>query len=295
MSSARLFSCVFVVGFLLLLSDCARKPKFIGIENVDILGVRDSTLQLRLDYIVYNPNKASAELKDSDMLIYYRDELVGKGKLETSTHLEAKDTIRIPIVFDVILTRLVTFYPELMSSEESVFEVRGKNQVSFVVDNVRMRFNDEVTLDTRKIISDEVSKRLKNNKNFRIKSVRLKPAAKLRTTDLETVIRIFNDLPFDYVIHSMELDFHLTSKSSPIAHWALAEPITLLKNSYVDVRAEVTTQNVNLLKGVSLDWIIKRQIDLLVAGEVELEIENQRFKLPIEDSQTVDMTKISGF
>ena len=107
---------------------CAKKPKFVAIENVEIQGVTDTLLMLRLDYIIYNPNRSKTELKDSEMLIYYKDTLVGKGWLENSTQLSPRDTLRIPVHFEVNIPKLAKYYPELLRYEKAKFNIKGKSK-----------------------------------------------------------------------------------------------------------------------------------------------------------------------
>ncbi len=273
---------------------CAKKPKFVAIENVEIQGVTDTLLMLRLDYIIYNPNRSKTELKDSEMLIYYKDTLVGKGWLENSTQLSPRDTLRIPVHFEVNIPKLAKYYPELLRYEKAKFNIKGKNEVSFAMSNVKMKFEDQIELDTREIIESQVSKHLQNRDNFKLRKVKMSISPRLGVTHFKTVIQVYNDLPFSYRLDDMQLTFYIKEKSKPIANWKLDELIVMNSMELQELTADVTTNNFNLMSGLNLKWLFLRKVDFIMEGQMEIEMGGYKFTVPIEDSQFIDLSDLVG-
>ena len=115
---------------LLMLASCSKKPEFISIENISIIGSENDNLIVGMDYMVYNPNNVRTKLRQSSMEIYYKDSLVGNGFLNEEVILSANDTLKIPVTCKIDVKTLHTLYPEILATDSSKIDLKGNGRVS---------------------------------------------------------------------------------------------------------------------------------------------------------------------
>ncbi|MEO1033887.1 MAG: hypothetical protein AAFX55_21070, partial [Bacteroidota bacterium] len=134
------------VVIAILLTSCGKKPTFISAEDLKVESVKDSMMFLKMTYVVYNPNTIKSKLKESELKIYYQNSEVGEGFLNEEVLLSPKDTIQIPLNFKVNIKRLSEFYPKLLSSDSSRFDVKSNSKIETVLKTFSAKGNETVYL-----------------------------------------------------------------------------------------------------------------------------------------------------
>lgn len=274
-----------------LLMGCVKQPQFLYVENVEIIGISQDTLDASLDYVIYNPSKSNVELVSSEMNIYYKDNIVGVGILDETTKMIPKDTMALPVRLRVSLNELANNYAELLSQDSSLFVVKGRNEVNYLIDGIKITTQDEIYMNTQEILMSQISGQVDNSNNFRLKSVGVSVSRQLENTEFDITLEFRNQMPIDFTIKKLELSFYFDNSSRKVSDWTLEEPIEVESHAYQDIQATVITDNVNFLRSFSPKWITGKA-DFIMRGSIALELEGYTFELPIEDEQTIDIREL---
>lgn len=287
-----------MMAFILIMAQffaCSKKPNFIRIDNISINGIKDSIMQIGMDYVVYNPNDVKTKLEESGMSLYYKDSLVGKGHLNKEIPLKANDTIKVPVVCNIQLDKLSQFYPEMLNSNATPFKIKGENKVGLLFNSFTIDVDETIHLDTKGIIEKEVNKNLRQQDNFKIKTVVINSLPGLKKNRFQIIIETTNNLPFDYEINKLQLDFYMNNRTNEsVATWNQNEVIYQKSYQKTNIPIEVEVDNFNMLKNMNVSMFFKSKIDLIIAGQVEIKIQDYIFNVPINDTMKVDVKKSIG-
>jgi len=285
-----------VLWLVLLLASCSKQPQFIKIDNIRIDGLKDSLMHVRMDYVIYNPNNVKTKLKQSGIAIYYRNTLVGTGYLNKQISLPSNDTIKVPVACEIKLDMLSEFYPEMLRSEATAFNIRGENKIGFLMNSFTIDVDETVYLDTKSIIEKEINKNLNTEGNFKLKKVLLNALPTLDKTRFKLEIEAQNNLPFDYEIRDMKLQFFLDDAAKePVAQWEQETPILQQKHRATTIPIEVLVANFSLLKHTKLTMFFKQDIDFIVIGNLQVKIQEYTFNVPVNDKMKINLKKFLGF
>ncbi|MEA1787269.1 hypothetical protein U1E44_14300 [Arenibacter sp. GZD96] len=268
---------------LIILISCSKRPEFVEVDNIVILASDSETLTVGMDYIVYNSNNVRTKLRQSSMEIYYKDSLVGHGFLNEEVALSANDTIGIPVSCKINLKRLSIFYPELLASDSSTFDLKGKGTVGFMLNSFNIVLDDQIHLNTKKTILDQIEKNLNNGKNFKLRAISSNKLPSLTKTQLKLQMEAINQMPIAYQIDSLELDFYLDRDNGSVAHWSLEKPYNQSPMGSQIIPLEVTLNNLDMLKQMKFSWLADQKVDFFILGQAQVLIEGYRFKMPIND------------
>ncbi|QCX38344.1 hypothetical protein FF125_07830 [Aureibaculum algae] len=291
----RFIRNIIIGATLIIMYSCAQNPEFIKIDNIVVKGIKDSLMEVHMDYVVFNPNNVKTKLKQSGMSLYYKDAYVGEGFLENQISLKPNDTIRVPVLCNIKLDKLSKFYPEMLISDTTAFNIKGENKIGFLFNSFTIDVDEKIYLNTREIIKKEINKNLGNTSNFRIKTVSINSLPTLDKTNFKITILAKNNLDFDYEIHQMELQFFLDDKAKePIANWSQDKVISQKALSSTEIPLEVVVDNMNTLKNSSVTMLFKKEIDFIVVGQVQIKIQNYVFDVPINDNMKMDIKKFIG-
>tara|TARA_R110002073_G_scaffold279026_1_gene443143 strand:- start:430292 stop:431179 length:888 start_codon:yes stop_codon:yes gene_type:complete len=286
---------ILVVWLLLLLVSCSKQPQFIKIDNVNIEGLKDSLMHVSMDYVIYNPNNVKTKLKQSGMAIYYHDTLVGTGTLNKEINLPSNDTIKVPVACEIRLDKLSKFYPEMLQSDATAFSIRGENKIGFLMNSFTIDVEETIYLDTKSIIRKEINKNLNTEGNFKLKKVVVNALPTLDKTRFKLEIEAQNNLPFDYEIHEMKLQFFLDDAAKePVAQWKQEAPILQQKYQPTTIPIEVVVANLNLLKNTKLTMLFKQEIDFIVIGNLQVKIQEYTFNVPVNDQMKLNLKTFLG-
>ncbi len=272
-----------IIVFLLTIS-CSQKPEFVRVDNVVVSGLKDSLILVKMDYVVYNPNDVKSKLKQSGMEIFYKDSLVGRGFLDKEISLKPNETISVPVRCEIILEKLHHYYAELLLSESTAFTVKGNSKVSFMLNSFTIDMDDEIQLNTKQIIHQEIRKNLAQSNNFKVHSIKANKLPSLNSTELNLQVISKNNLPLDYTIENMELNFFMKNDENAIAKWTLGEPISQIAFETTNIPVEVSLDNLSFLKNVNLSWLTDKNIKFNILGSVNVKINGYEFEVPIEDT-----------
>lgn len=274
---------------LLMLASCSKKPEFISIENISIIGSENDNLIVGMDYMVYNPNNVRTKLRQSSMEIYYKDSLVGNGFLNEEVILSANDTLKIPVTCKIDVKALHTFYPELLASDSSKFDLKGNGRVSFMLNSFTIALDDQIELNTKKAILTEIEQRLDYGENFKLRSISSNRLPSLKETRLKLRMETTNPLPIAYQIDSLKLNFYLDERKGSVAQWSLEKPYGQKPMESQIIPLEVTLNNLDILKQLKFSWLTNQKVNFTILGEVQVRIQGYGFKVPIKDRMEIGL------
>ena len=281
------------IGYVLLLvflvASCSQKPEFVSVDNVIVIGLKDSLLLLQMDYVVYNPNDVKSKLKQSSMDIFYKDSLVGQGILDQQISLAANDTVKVPVRCQIALEKLHRYYPELLKSETTSFKVEGNSKVSFLLNSFTIDTDEEIQLNTKEIIRSEIRKNILQTNNFKIRSIGASKLPNFTKTELNLQVLAKNNLPLDYTIEKMELQFFMDKSDEAVAQWILAEPLSQKALQTVEIPIKASLSNFSILKNAKLSWLTKKKVNFNILGNAEIKIKGYQFNVPIKDTLSITM------
>jgi len=277
--------CLLVMVFLAI--SCSQKPEFVRVANVAVLGLKDSLLLVGMDYVVYNPNDVKTKLKQSSMNIVYKDSLVGQGFLDKQLSLAPNDTVKVPVRCEIAMEKLHKYYPELLESEAAVFKVKGNSKVSFLLNSFTIDMDDEIQLNTKKIIRNEIKKNISRANNFKIRSIAATKLPTFSKTELNLQVLARNNLPLAYTIEQMELKFFMDRSDAPVAEWTLAEPLVQKALATANIPINASLSNLGILKNAKLSWLTQKKVNFNILGSAAIKINGYQFKVPIKDTLNI--------
>lgn len=281
------------IGYVLLLvflvASCSQKPEFVKVDNVVVAGLKDSLLIVHMDYVVYNPNDVKTKLKQSSMDIFYKNSLVGQGILDQQISLAANDTVKVPVRCQIALEKLHRYYPELLKSEATSFKVEGNSKVSFLLNSFTIDTDEEIQLNTKEIIRSEIRKNILQTNNFKIRSIGASKLPSFTNTELNLLVLAKNNLPLDYTIEKMELQFFMDKSDEAVAQWILAEPLSQKALQTVEIPIKASLSNFSILKNAKLSWLTKKKVNFNILGNAEIKIKGYQFNVPIKDTLSITM------
>lgn len=280
---------VFIVILAFLAASCSQKPEFVRVGNVTVSGLKDSLLLVRMDYVVYNPNDVKTKLKQSSMDIYYSDSLVGQGYLDKQISLAANDTVKVPVRCEITMEKLHKYYPELLASESSIFQVRGNSKVSLLLNSFTIDMDDEIRLNTKEIIHGEIKKNISQANNFKIQSIAATKLPTFSKTELNLQVLAKNNLPLAYTIESMELKFFMDRSDNTVAEWTLAEPLAQKALETVSIPVNASLSNLEIIKNAKLSWLTQKKVNFNILGSADININGYQFNVPIKDTLSIAM------
>ncbi|HUH46144.1 MAG TPA: hypothetical protein VLZ54_03245 [Arenibacter sp.] len=273
----------------LLAVSCSQKPEFIRVDNVVVAGLKDSLLLISMDYVVYNPNNVRSNLKQSSMGIFYRDSAVGQGFLDKQISLAANDTVIVPVRCEIVLEKMHRYYPELLRSESSIFKIKGNSRVSFLLNSFTIAMDDEIRLNTKEIIRNEIKKNISSPNNFRIRSIGADRLPSFTRTALNLQVSAKNNLPLDYTIERMELQFFMEDGKEAMAQWTLAQPIFQKSMETVNIPIHASLSNMGILQNARFSWLTQGKINFNISGNAGIKINAFQFNVPIQDTISISM------
>lgn len=276
------------------MASCVKKPVFIDIDSVKVGQLHDSLLDMQINFKVYNPNGVNSTLKASDVKTYYKDKLVGSSTITSEMALPGKDTIIIPLQTQVNIWSLAGVFPELLSADEAVFRIEGNNKVKALGVNWDIPVKENIKLNVRRAVSEQLSKTFKSDSNFKITQLKLSRVPGLSKTGIDVGIQVTNAFSFDYKLLGLNLDVYRNGGTNAVATWRLTNPIAQKAGAVSNIPIHVEVDNLNLLGEARLSDIFDPKIDVLLKGEAIIEIQGRTFTIPIRENRKVSFNPISG-
>ncbi len=284
---------ILLTNFLLM--SCGKAPHFIGPENIEIEGLVGSEMLVSLDYMIFNPNKAKATLEDAEMALFFKDSLIGYGRLEHAVELQPKDTLTLPMKCRLDLNQLAVHADVFTSQREVTFRLKGKNGINLALGNFKMKFNEEVTVNTHALLQAELEKRMAGGEAFTLKQVRLTPRLDIRNTQFEAHMEMKNDLPFAYTLNDLALQFYTEDGSVHMAEWALKQPVSVKAGDRLSLDLNIKVDNLGMLRQLRPDRLMSKKAYVLVRGKMRLVIDGYKFLIPIMTKQPWTMKSLASF
>lgn len=280
---------LYIMVATLFLVSCSQEPHYVRMDNVTVTGLKEDLLLANMHYVIYNPNTVRTKLRQSHMDIYYKDVLVGQGFLDKQIHLKPKDTIKVPVRCEIALEKLHRYYPELLLSDASRFKIKGQSEVSFLLNSFTIHMEDEIYLNTQNSIQKEIDKNISSADNFKIRSVEVNKLPTFSKTELNLQIAAKNNLPLDYTIQQIHLEFFIDQGEEAIAQWTLVQPLHQMALETVTIPVAVSVRHMDILKNVNFSWLTGKKVNFNISGSVDIKIRGYTFKVPIQDTLDVAM------
>lgn len=273
----------------LLVSCTSAKPKFIAIDNWVFGDLKDSILNARVDYLIFNPNKTTYKLTASEVAMYYKQLPLGKGSLEKEIRLNPMDTIRLPMHCEINLEKLSRFQEELFQADSALFQIKGVSRIAFLGSTFSIQMDETITLNTKRLLSEKLLKRDELTKNFKVEGLMVSNLPALNKTSFSMKIATRNTLLFDYEIQKIALDFYVDVEKEAISQWTSEETIHLKKEQAISIPMEVTVNNFSMIQQTRLSWFTRGKAALTAKGEITVLIGSYAFNIPVEQEMTFDL------
>jgi LEA14-like dessication related protein len=115
-----------LVGWLACLS--CTQPKTLVYKNLNHFGIGQAGFKntvITMDLVMYNPNKYSLKLKNTDVDVYINEHHVGKALIRKKFTIPAADTFSLPILLRVDLVQAIPNAIQLLISKEITLKLSG--------------------------------------------------------------------------------------------------------------------------------------------------------------------------
>ena len=287
----------FIASLLFLsmtLCSCFKKPVFIKVDSVKIGTVKDSILEANIDFKVYNPNGMGATINSSKINTYYKGKLVGVSTLNKDIHLPSKDTVDIPMVSKINLWTLAKVFPELLQNETATFTITGNNKVKSLGGAWDVPLKDNITINVREILIEQLDNAFKSDSNFRIKGLKLTKMPGLNKSMFQMSIEVKNGFSFDYQLNELNLDIYRKNETISIANWKLTDRVKLKAGTRTAIPLKVEVENLRLLSQARITDILNPKPIFVLKGDAEVYMQGRTFHIPIEETRQVSLNPLSG-
>jgi len=293
-AKSRLMLFCAMLLYSLLMVSCAKKPVFINVESVKIGSLKDSILQMYINFKVYNPNSIGSTLTASNVKTYYKGKLVGSSTIEKEIKLPANDTIIIPIVSQLNIMSLADVFPELLATDTAVFRIEGSNRVRALGMNITVPVKQDIKLNVKHAVSEQLSRTFQNDSNFRIKQLRLSRVPGLSKSGFNMVVQVKNSFPFDYQLQQLDLNIYRKGSTNAVANWKMTDTIDQKAGGVANIPIKIEVDNLNLLGEARLSDLFNPKIDIVVKGQAVIAIQGRTFSIPVEENRTVSFNPLTG-
>ena len=110
-------------------SNSVKEPEFIRASHfkIDKLGMKQTTLSMKLVY--YNPNAFKLGFERADLDVFLDSRFMGKTTLDSLIQIPAKDTFNIPVKISLEMKNLASNLFTLATKEEVEVSLRGKARI----------------------------------------------------------------------------------------------------------------------------------------------------------------------
>lgn len=118
---------VLVLATLVMLASCAQ-PKPLIYKDVERVSFRKADLTsvtLKVELKLYNPNKYALMLKDPTLEIYINDRHVGYASIEDKLVIPGRDTFIVPAVLRIDLLNAIPNAIQVIRNKEITLRVDG--------------------------------------------------------------------------------------------------------------------------------------------------------------------------
>ena len=129
MRSISKINCLFYLFIMLLMGSCAeiQDPTVREIENVDVVTMNKSLVEVNADMVIYNPNGFALDLDRADLLAFIDDVEVATINQTYEASMPPRDTFHMPVFIRMDLDKLYNENP-LAAIGKSV-EILSKRSV----------------------------------------------------------------------------------------------------------------------------------------------------------------------
>jgi LEA14-like dessication related protein len=292
--AGRLAFMVSLLILSMLLCSCLKKPVFIKVDFVRIGAVKDSILEANIDFKVYNPNGMGATINSSKINTYYKGKLVGVSTLNKEIHLPSKDTVVIPMVSKINLWTLAKVFPELLQNETATFTITGNNKVKSLGVSWDVPIKDNITINVKEILIEQMDNAFKSDSNFRIKGLKLTKMPGLNKSMFQMSVELKNGFSFSYQLNELNLNIYRKNESLSIANWKLTDTVKLRAGAKSTIPLKVEVENLRLLSQARITDILNPRPVFVLKGDAEVYMQGRTFHIPIEETRQVSLNPLSG-
>ncbi len=285
------YKTIILILIIGALTSCVKQPEFIDLQNVRIRNIQDSSLNISLNYIAFNENSIKTKLVDSEVSVFYRNELIGIGRLDTMIPLPSRDTIKIPMTCELDIKRLSKFFPELLLGRTSEFTFEGTGQVKAWFGSTTIKFEDKAEIDIRKTIRNEINNIISNRDNFNIKEFRFKMGS-LNGALAEVVVEWKSFLPFDYKLVKQDFRVGFKGNPRPSTSYKSESEILVKPNQVIPIPLQLTLGSLDKIIGSGLSMLFQQKVDVWIEGNVGLRIAGEYFEVPISAKKEVKASSL---
>ncbi len=116
-----------ILSAFILLASCAQ-PKPLIYKNVEHVSFRKADLTsvtLKVELKLYNPNKYALMLKDPSLEIYINDRHVGFASVDDKVAIPARDTFYVPALLRIDLLNAIPNAIQVIRNKEITLRVDG--------------------------------------------------------------------------------------------------------------------------------------------------------------------------
>lgn len=284
-----------VVAMVVLscLSGCVKQPEFIDVQNIRVVGLRDSTVSVSLVYTAYNQNRISTRLVESQVDLYYDGKLVGTGSLDSVISLPKSDTIHVPMTCQINLKSLGKYFPTILKQETSQFSFRGYGKAKAWFGAASMKFNDQVSIDVRSTVRKEINRLVSDRDNFNIKKFDFHLGSG-GGANAKVLVEWKNTLPFAYQIVQQKFDVGFKGNSKSASTYESDTLMQVNEGQRFTIPLQINFNNLDQLIGSGISFLFSGKVDMWIDGNVTLRVADETFELPVNANKSIRIGSLTN-
>jgi len=267
---------IFLVSCLLFLSLFSPDlPRFVGIDNLEIIGGSNDSLNLLLTLNMDADIGVDASLREMDYSLLAGDSAVAFGTWRGDLPVPTGEfQIDLPVV---ILEENIPYWIDAFSTSDSILlEVESDYKVEVMFFEYSSNFSE-----SQKVLLDGFLEKLILREGLKLQPriVRLeRPGFSLRNSSVDVELEFSNNYSFPITIVSYDFDFQISDSSIG----SISESNTCIISPGESVQ-QITQININNLSPFisAFNTLRNRELAYNLMGLIVVEIEDVQIELPV--------------
>ncbi len=270
---------IFVVVCLLFLSFISPDlPRFVGIDNLEIIGGSNDSLNLLLTLNMDADIGVDAFLREMDYSLLAGDSAVAFGSWRGDLSVPTGEfQIDLPVI---ILEENIPYWIDAFSAEDSILlEVESE----YTVEVLSFEYSSDFT-ESQNVLLDGFLEKLILREGLKLQPriVRLdRPGFSLRNSSVDVELEFSNNYSFPITIVSYDFDFQVSNSS--IGSISESSTCTISPGETVQQTTQISINNLSPFIS-AFNTLRNRELAYNLVGLIVVAIEDVQVELPVSEN-----------
>lgn len=268
------------------ISGCFKQPELVGIDDIEVLSVVDTFVEVNVLCYVSNPNILGATIKKITGDVMVNGKNIGFIEQKSAIKIDKSKTEKVRLHAFIHVEQLSRLFPDIIQDSLSTVEVNGRAEIDGGVTSIGKNLKMKKSLYMKPIVEHVIANQLSEN-TINVKKIIPKQLG-TQNSKVEIGLEFSNPLKIDFTVHQVLADIYINDEHSAIAKWTNDAQVMVKANSKALMEGVTTLENGNIFAqgGDMLSFFFKREVR--VKGNAVVSLLGHRFEIPFK--QMVEVT-----